>query len=214
VAQKTVYATSSDGDILNSDDDYATARGAGSGTNIADTNTSILNRNRYVPSSPYYRICRSFLLFEPGLQPGDTVTAVELHIYGEPGNQSEDDAGHSDLCLYEGNQHDPLILEDYDAFDTTLLTSGGYSWAYPLATDDYNMATLNAAGIALVEANKTGTVKFCIRTKGDVDDSTPTGNNRAAYYASEQGAGYQPKLVITYTPAAAGAARSHGYIMG
>lgn len=192
----TVYSTSADGDVLETDDNYANAHDAGTGTTVNDAADTTITRNRKAASSPLYRIARAFLYFSVGLTSDDTVTAVTLSLYGEDSN--EDNAGHSDMCLYEGTQGASLATSDYDAFDTTLFTAGTYSYEFPMAEDDYTDATLNASGIAYVESVKTGTAKFCLRSKGDVDDATPTGNNRQSFWTNEKGAGFYPKLVITY----------------
>lgn len=194
----TVYSTASDVSLLNINSNYATCQAATTASEDPDaTSVNIAIRNRY--TSPTYRIARGFLYLVPGLLTGDTVTEGALSLYASA--VQEINAGHSDLCLYEGTQADPAIADDFNNFGTTLLTAGSYSYEYPMVTNAYTAATLNAAGIALVHAGRAGTVKFCLRTIGDVNASTPTNNNYQTIYSNGQGAGYLPKLVITYTPA-------------
>jgi len=193
----TVYSTSADGALTNIHTVYATCQAATTASEAVDnTGVTISVRNRYV-TTPNYRIARGYIYFTPGLNAGDTVTGVVASFYAQEVN--EIDAGHSDLCLYEGTQQDTLIQADFNNWGTTLLTAGTYSYEYPMSLVAYTDATLNAAGIALVHAGRAGTVKFCLRTLGDVSILTPTGNNRQIIYSNEQGAGFQPRLVITYT---------------
>ena len=46
--------------------------------------------------------------------------------------------------------------------------------------------------------NKTGWTKLCLRSNKDINGTAPSGNEFVIVYASEQGSGYQPKLVINY----------------
>lgn len=212
MADKTVYSTSSDCRIRNrSSVSYLTCHDAGTGDYHDNTTDAIRSHNTW--ASPNDIIWRSFTYFTPGLASGDTVTGVTCSVYGEADSQTEANAGHSDLYLYEGTQADPATTADFDSFGSTLLTDTTTPWEYPLTTDDYNVLTLNATGIALVHTHREGTVKFCHRVKGDVDASEPSGGNQARFWANEKGVGYYPRLVITYTPAPV-VGRSQGHIIG
>jgi hypothetical protein len=63
--------------------------------------------------------------------------------------------------------------------------------------------TLNGSGIAAI--SKTGISKFGLRSNYDATGTAPTWASLADTYlqgySSEQGTGYKPKLVVTYTPA-------------
>lgn len=211
MAVLTVYSKASDGWVMGRDADYATSRlleAASTRTNTADY---LVTSNRWNTTNNRYEPARSFLYFDTSaLGAGATIISAVLSIYGSATAQAETNAGHSDICLYKGTQGEPLVIGHYVSYEATLLTDGTYSWQYPLATDAYTEATLNAAGRDAI--NKTGTTKFCLRAKGDVDALTPTGDNWETPWANEKGAGYMFKLVITYTPAVVG--RSRGYIIG
>ncbi len=197
----TVYATASDGSTYLTGTVWLTVRNATTGHDTVyatGTNLSIIT---YF-ATPSYALYRGFEYFNTSALPDDcTITGAVLSLYGYA--QGEIDAGHADLCLYAGTQADPLVKEDYDSFGATLLTAGSYSYEYPWSLIAYTAATLNAAGLAVI--SKTGTTKFALRVKGDVDAAAPTGNYNYMYpFSNEKGAGYLPKLVVTYTPAAGG----------
>jgi len=198
-ASLTVYSTASDCRIRwRSDVDYATGQGASTGDYCGAVDESIRSHNTW--SSPYFTVWRCFLYFDiSALGAGATPSAVSCSVFGKADAQGEANAGHSDLYLYEGTQADPATTADFDSFQTTLLTDTTTPWEYPLTTDDYNVLTLNADGISLVDTHKEGTVMFCLRVKGDFDASEPSGSNITEIWANEKGTGYQPKLVVTYT---------------
>lgn len=55
---------------------------------------------------------------------------------------------------------------------------------------------MNSNGIGWI--NKSSWTKLCLRSSRDINGTAPTGNEYVTVYASEQGNGYEPKLVITY----------------
>jgi len=60
----------------------------------------------------------------------------------------------------------------------------------------YNDIYLNSDGKSWL--NRTGLTKLCLRSSRDINGNAPTGNEYVTVYTTEQGDGYQPKLVITY----------------
>ncbi len=208
MAQMTFLATADDGHVYHTHATWATLHGAGTGTSINNTAGDALCRTIWI--SPNYYLYRMFVPFYTfGLPDTAIITVATLALYGRAGHQQEDDAGHMDLMLQEGRQATPITIADFDSFNAPLLTDGAYAWAYPLNTGAYNVATLNSAGRGVI--NKTGLTYFCIRAKGDYDNTAPPGYNKADFFANEKGAGFEPKLVVTYTLPAG---RSHGYIIG
>ncbi len=196
MAELTVYATSADGGVQNTGTVYATEQSAATGDFVEASETYFQAFNFY--SIPNYTVGRMFFYFDTSaLGATSTITSATISVYGNA-NQAEADAGHSDLRLYEGTQSDSLVVADYDNFGATELSDDFTNWLYPLATNAYNTITLNAAGLALI--NKTGITKFCGRITGDIAAAAPTGNNGVFIWSNEKGAGYQPKLVITYLP--------------
>jgi len=192
----TFYSATNDGFVRGSDAVWLTCRNAATGDNSDNAGDTIAVATMYVGAETVYRIWRGFLMIDTsGLPDVCTITGATLSIYGYA--QAEADAGHADLCLYEGTQGDAITTADFDAFNATLLTAGSYSYEYPIATNDYTAATLNDAGLALI--NKTGTTYYAFRVLGDVTPLTPTGSNQQNFFSFDKGAAYKPKLVVTYT---------------
>jgi hypothetical protein len=175
----TLYDTSPDGHVRNSGANYNTVRGAASGDDVQDHREYIGCQNTVIDK---YYIRRTFLYFDTSPLAGKIITSAQLSIHGN-GDTDEDDAGQSDLKLYEGTQGDELTEDDYDAFEDTPLSDDFSNWEYPLADDGWSTINLNADGLAAI--NKDGVTKFCIRCLGDVNGDTPTGIN-AAYFNSAE----------------------------
>jgi len=208
---ETFYSEAGDGHVYKTGAVYFTVHDAATGEAAVTVSDYITMRNQW-KDTPIYQLHRSFLKFDTSGLPDDcNITGATLSIYGRLDHVLEDDAGHSDGCIYEGTQGVGLTTIDFDAFGAVLLTAGAYSYGYPIVTNDYTAAALNAAGLAII--NKTGMTYFCLRTKGDVDRIAPTGKNQMDFWASDKGAGFKPKLVVTYTEAGV-VGRSFGYIIG
>jgi len=190
----TVYSTTKDGFVGFYHATYATAHNAADGNHTSANSTVIEVVNLW--SGSLYQIERGFLYFDTSSLPDNcTPVSATVSLFGYSSAQA--DSGHSSLQLYAGSQSDTLENADYDAFGATALSDDFTNWEYPLGTEDYSAITLNASGLAII--SKTGTTKFCVRIKGDIDTSTPTGTNKVQFWASEMTAGYKPRLVIEYT---------------
>ncbi|GAH70516.1 unnamed protein product, partial [marine sediment metagenome] len=103
----------------------------------------------------------------------------------------------------EGIQNDPLEEGDFASHEVKQTLGHASYWDYSagFATDDYNDITFDATGIGWVQADidTPADVKLCIRCRGDIDETQPSGRNYVNFYSNEKGNGFQPKLVITYT---------------
>lgn len=196
-ASLTRYSTSSDGQLGKSRaPSWISAHDTADGDEMKLTKTYLVVQTNTEGIPVIFDCYRSYLFFgTSALGAGAIVSAATLSLYGYPGE--EFDPGHADLGMVEGVQHDPLEYVDHIAhrYKTTLGIESYY--AYPLATDAYTSKSLNATGIGWI--NKTGTTKFCLKLKGDIANLQPGGKNSTRPYACEKGAGFQPKLVITYT---------------
>jgi len=191
----TFYSSSRDGGIRNSGTTYSIVQSAATGTEVSAGATTYYTQNAL--SGGIYYVSRIFLPFDTSTLPDAVIiSSATLGIYGTVVN-AEGNPGHTDLKLYEGTQDEPITLADFDSFNSTLLTDDASPWEYPLSSSGYSTVSLNAAGIALI--NKAGVTKYCIRQSGDVNASQPTTQNYAEIYLYEKGAGYKPKLVVTYT---------------
>ncbi len=147
-------------------------------------------------------ITRAPTLFNSeGLPDICTIIAATESIYGE---SKADPSNNLPTCnIYACNpaSNTELVPTDYATFEDTAfcdtpLTYAGWNLA------GYNDFVFNATGIAAI--SKTGVSKFGLRnTNYDVTGIAPTwGDDEQTYQigkSSEDGAGFKPKLVVTYT---------------
>ncbi len=145
---------------------------------------------------------RGIFLFNTSGLPDDTViNAATLSLYG---SYKYDTAGWTpNLNIYSSApaSNSDLVNGDFDSLGTTAfcdtpLTYAGFSMA------GYNDFAFNASGIAAISL--TGVSKFGARNAGyDAANSPPTWSSGVRsflnVYAAEKGAGYKPKLVVTYS---------------
>lgn len=193
----TYYSAASDCFIYSQSTTYSTARNAATGTLITDS--TYLEAANYL-SGVTFDVSHMYFAFDTSPLPDNaSISEVTLSVYGpSEGYQAEQNDGYSDLKLFQGTQADTPVADDFNNFGTTLLSDNLSAWEYPLLTNAYNTISLNAAGIALI--NKTGLTKYCCRSSGDVNNWSPSHVNACYIYSNEKGAGYKPKLVVTYTP--------------
>jgi len=192
---ETYYTSANDGDIGASNANWDTCHDAAIGT-VDDADTKIIVRTLF--EAGVYYIYRGFLIFDTSALPDAcTVTAAVLSLWGNGTAENEADAGDADFAIVEGVQDDPLQTNDFG--DHLLKTTLGCPYFDQATWDENgeNQLTLNATGRGWV--NKTGTTKFCLRNRGDIDDNVPTGVNRIRMYSQDQGGGTIPMLVVTYT---------------
>lgn len=169
VSMLEVLGTASDGFAQYTDNVWATAHDAANAENIfAAWHLEVHSTADMLVN---YKISRTFLYFNTAALPNDcTIVSAFIRLYNETHmvGANRDLAG---LCVVEGIQSDPFDAADYgDHLAQTTL--GAY-----LPYDDipeYSLfeIPLNTVGMAWI--NKTGTTKFCLRLKGDVDDVPPT----------------------------------------
>jgi len=156
---------------------------------------------------------RTIQLYDTSALPDTaTITDATLSIYGV----SKEDPGSNlpNVQLYASNpdSNTDIIAGDYEEgvgkcfYSDTILCNTAITYAnWKVADPFWNDFVLNAAGLANI--SKTGVSKFGIRNANyDVAGIAPDwGADQTTLltgYASEQGAGFKPKLVVTYTPAA------------
>lgn len=203
--------TSVDGSITRntgSDETWATIHDATDGTSVepsaVDGGCQI-----YAETEPNYRaIVRSAYLFDTSALPDNAVISDAVYSnYGELKGHAVWSPTVNVFASTPASNTD-LVIGDYDQFGVT-----GFSTSQAISTlsiTGYNDWTLNASGLAAI--SKTGITKLALREAAyDAPNSAPggTGNVYYAGYYSEQGAGFKPKLVVTYTvPSDAGSVRS------
>jgi len=189
----TLYSNSSDGHISASNTNYNTAWTASQGT-ISDTNTYFNIGQRKVSGVPgTYYVYRGFLYFNStALQMSAVIDTVTLSLY------KYSDYSTTDFLVTVQNGQptypdNPLKATDYDK---SHYSGNGGQFNTNGFTTGYNAITLNSTGQSWI--NQSGWTRLCLRSSRDISGTTPTGSEYIGVYSSEQGSGYQPKLVITY----------------
>ncbi|MDP2729606.1 MAG: hypothetical protein Q8O55_03905, partial [Dehalococcoidales bacterium] len=163
----------------------------------------VISENDATHPNTWINFDRSVLLFDTSSLPDScTVTAAILSLYGYLKN---DDAVAiaPNINVYASNPASNIKLAtgDFNSFGPTPFCDTPITYAaWSLA--GYNAFALNAAGIAAI--SKTEVSKFGARNANyDVAATPPTWTAGGAHYliayATEQGIGYKPKLVVTYT---------------
>jgi hypothetical protein len=206
VASLTVYSSAADGRIESNHATYSTAR---SGANLG---AALTNSNEYIgQKGGYYYLSEAFFDFDTSaLVAGDTVTAAVFSLYCS--DRWENEEAHIQE-LYSEAWTTPLTAADWVAgADVSALTKvatfdtvGGTG----ITGSEYKAFSSEAAMTAAIV--KGGTTKFMLTTDQFRLGSAPSSAERIEWAFYEAGSGYRPKLVITYTEAAAG--RSHRLMM-
>ena len=143
-----------------------------------------------------YWIYRGFLFFDTTRIPPDMTIAgawLSIFVYQKLRTSS---IAYPNLCITQGIQHDPVILEDYQA-QLPYTTIGGQRDFDTLVPGEYNVIPFNAAGLPFI--NKGGITKLCLRGEQNVRNITPPlGTNWVKFYSAQKGLAYAPKLTICY----------------
>ena len=189
--EATFYSTASDGGLQKSDQPYSVVHGASSGT--VNAGSLRIRIGQSAAGSAFY-IYRGGLFFDTSSLPDDaTITSATLSLYGSDYQSGTD----FDITVVDGSVlEDPMVNSDYGDL-LHQATGGGTFNTAGFSTSGYNDIALNAAGISWI--SKTGTTKFGLRSSRDISATPPTGPEHVRIWANEQGEGYRPKLVVTYT---------------
>ena len=192
---ETFYSKKSDGHILFSHANYNTVWTSETGYVYAGNTDIGLGQSR--PETVTFVIERTYLLFDTSDIPNDaTITSASLSLYGSV-DQSDVDFN---IVIQNGQPtypHDPLISSDYNkehysgnggSLNTSEWTNSGYN-DISIDTEDLNWI------------NKQGTTKLCLRNDREIA-GIPTPKytrERIAFFSSEKGGNYRPKLIVEYT---------------
>jgi hypothetical protein len=147
-------------------------------------------------------IVRSIYLFDTSALPDNAIiSSATFSVYG--GDKVDQGSWSPTMNIYSVNpsSNTSLTATDYATFGTTTYCDAAITYANMNAAG-YNNFTLNSTGLSNI--SKTGITKIGLREATyDVANSAPTYVASKQFYFrgyySEQGAGYQPKLVVTYT---------------
>ncbi len=147
----------------------------------------------------YFDIYRAGSNFDLSSLSG-TVTAVDVGLYGVGDNSGTN----FDLTAVSGaDLGDTYVVADYgDLLDDTVSYGSINTSAW--VVEAYNTITLNATGIAVVQAAMGSTLRLGFRSSRDISSTTPKLNGGAEYtedvsWYGEGTANKKPKLTITYT---------------
>jgi hypothetical protein len=154
-----------------------------------------------LPCTPTVYLERAYLYFDTSALPDDvTITGATLSLYSL--NKGTHNSAFT-VFVTNGQPtypHDPLQSGDWTI---TGYSGNGGEVAYAgIAASGYTAITLNATGISWIST--TGTTKLSLLNKEfDYNQVFEAGTDATwwQFYAYEQGAGYRPKLDITYTSA-------------
>jgi hypothetical protein len=153
------------------------------------------------------RIYRLITLFDTSNLPDTaSISAATLSLHGK--------AGKTDGCLatptvnvYSSNpaNNNNLVAADYATLGTTAFCDSPIAYADwvegATANIYHNDFALNASGIAAIST--IGVSKFGFRFNYDATSTAPNwvsaGSTLISVYTTEKGAGFQPKLVVTYS---------------
>ena len=177
---------------------WAAIRGAGSGDARDDEVNGYAYLSAHADANKWASLYRGYHLFDTSSLPdAATLTDATLGLYGHN--------------KYNGLGTPTMrLVPSYPAGVTALLDAdynqiGTKSYANEIdynswSTTGYNTFTFNATGLAAIDVTGMGT--FGSRLVCDATNSEPTHVPSSpmgfAYYCSEQGAGFNPKLVVTY----------------
>ena len=188
---------------VNNNQSWATLVG-GNGDSVNDTAADGLVYYRSGSVSGWQNIARSGVCPNSAALPDDcAITATVLSWCGNGQAAVDANGSPSDINAYAFTPVDvsAIAVTDYANCGSTPFCDSGVAFG-SWDKDDYNDFTFNATGRAAV--SKTGVSKFMMRFEDDATETPPAsgGISKSTYaraYFVEQGAGFKPKLAITYT---------------
>jgi len=182
---------------------------AGDGTHSDDSatggsTTSIVALQSHTTSNLWTYIVRDIFLFDTSTLPDSAIiSAATLSLYGK--GKSQQATFPPDINIYSSlpASNTALVPADYGTLGTTAFsTTKTYAnWSIT----GYNDFVLNAAGIAAIPVSpanacaKFGTRSPSLDVVGTPTWGPPGDASSLCGYFSEQGNGYKPKLVVTYS---------------
>jgi len=192
---ETFLSSTSDGYLNTSGAVYATIQAATTGT-VSDTLDNV--RAGQSLAGETYHVYRGAVFFDTSsLSESAIISAAVLSFYGYY-NSSDTDFN---VIVTNGQPtypHDSMVVGDYNKTNYSgeggsYATSGGWS------TVGYNDITLTSTGRGWINKGDGATTKLVLRSSRDISATTPSGREQVIGYDAEEGAGKQPKLVVTYT---------------
>lgn len=187
--------TTVDGYTTEGNANWATARGASSGSFATDDSGNTLLNEAYFFAGTTYYISRLFTLFDTSaLTAPAVISAATYSLYKNATAVGNANSTYVALITTTPASNTAIVSGDYDQVGTTK-QANDLNYA-SISTSAYFDMALNATGISNV--SKTGVTKFGCRDGRDFDNSAPTGTNSIEIGSSDVGSN-KPKLVITYS---------------
>ena len=189
----SVYSSTSDGYIEDSDYYYLNAWEAASGSITDDEVYSYIGQHKV---GFLYHIYRGFLFFDTFSLPSNAyITSASIFVCGY--EDHSDREFFINVCNGQPTYpHDPLQSGDYDKDHYS--SGGGQLFSTQFVVDSYNEIELNSAGRGWI--NRGGQTKFALRSSFDVGGEEPTAEDEyVLIYASEYGGVWRdPYLYVEY----------------
>jgi len=188
----TLYSSASDGTLAgHSGSNYSYARNSLTGY-VWNTDQEIYV-GQSVSGASWY-VYRGALFFDTS-GVAQTVLTGTLSLYGKTDASMVD----FNIVIQNGQPtypHDPLVAGDYNCAHYS--GNGGQLTTVGWKTNGYNDIPLYADGLSWL--NLAGTTKLCLRSSRDIAGTVPGEGvgEHVAFWASEKGTGYKPKLILTY----------------
>jgi len=195
--EATFYSTVDDGFIFAAGNSYSAVHQAPSGTLRCGEPQLCVGQVEQLIIPPSFNILRGALFFDTSSLPDDaTINSAVLSLDGTSDNRSAD----FDITMVDGSGlNQPLQDTDYGYLGSQNVSGGSFNTS-GFSTLGYNDIPLNETGLGWI--SKTGITKLGLRSSRDIAAIAPTTPKHECVevWASEEGEGYQPKLVVTYTP--------------
>lgn len=183
---------------------------AGTGTAVADSNTSTWCEVNF---ATVWGISRGFVLFDTSSIGSDTVSAADLWLQERISNNGRSADDDNTYCVQSSPaSNTSLSTADFDACGSinSPTTSGdGYSVTTAISTS-ISQYFFNAGALAWVDTG--GVTKLGLRHGDDFTTTTPTDATNPSYhglnwYTAEVGAGNDPELTVTHAASGPAASR-------
>ena len=196
--------------VVPSNDTWENIRnGAGTGASYVAATFASAQINASTVTNKWGVIKRGIVLFDLSTLPKSaTITAVTLSLYGQVKYDEVPWGFNVNVYSSAPAANNALVAGDYDSLGTIPLSDVITYTNWKTTSPYWNNFTLNSDGLALVRTavEGDGIVKLGTRNANfDVANVAPTwadGKIAALInYASEQGVGYKPRLIVTYTVA-------------
>jgi len=187
---RVIYTDADDGTTDQFGADYETARNDTVGVVWDDATFITIGQTNIWP---VYYVYRTFFFFDTSVIPTDAnVTEVIFSFYLKTDYSTTD----FNFTVVNGQPtypHKPIEAGDYHL---THYSGDGGQFNSSSLIAGYNNMSLNSNGRSWINTN--GTTKLTLRSQNDIDNITPTTEERFTIKSAETGVSYTPKLYITY----------------